>query len=69
MFLLDTTLLTELRRPEKANRGLITWVESVVPAELFISVITVFELELGTEQAARRDSAKGKVLRTWIDSQ
>jgi predicted nucleic acid-binding protein len=69
MFLLDTDVLSELRRPDKANRGLIAWAKSTVPAELFISAITLFEIELGAAQAARKDAVKGKVLRTWIETQ
>ena len=62
MFLLDTNILSELRRPDKANRGLITWAKDTVPGELFISAITLFEIELGAAQAARKDAIKGKVL-------
>jgi len=69
MFLLDTDVLSELRRPDKANPGLITWAKSTVLAELFISAITLFEIELGAAQAARKDAVKGKVLRTWIETQ
>jgi toxin FitB len=47
MFLLDTNVLSELRRPDKANPGLIAWAKDTVPAELFISAITLFEIELG----------------------
>jgi predicted nucleic acid-binding protein len=69
MFLLDTNVLSELRRPDKANPGLIAWAKSTVPAELFISAITLFEIELGAVQAAWEDAVKGKVLRSWIDTQ
>jgi predicted nucleic acid-binding protein len=40
-----------------------------VPADLFISAITLFEIELGAVQAAWEDAVKGKVLRSWIDTQ
>lgn len=68
MFLLDTNVVSELRRPDKANAGLAAWAAGVVPAELFISAITLFEIELGTAQAKRKDAAKGAVLRAWIDT-
>jgi len=68
MFLLDTNAVSELRRPDRANAGLAAWAASAAPAELFISAITLFEIELGTAQAARRDAAKGAVLRAWIDT-
>ena len=69
MFLLDTNVLSELRWPDKANPGLNAWAKSTVPAELFISAITLFEIELGAAQTARKDAVKGKVLRTWIETQ
>jgi len=68
MFLLDTNVLSELRRPDKANPGLIAWAKSTVPAVLFISAITLFEIESGAAQATRKDAIKGKVLRTWIET-
>ncbi|HEY0837982.1 MAG TPA: type II toxin-antitoxin system VapC family toxin [Azospirillum sp.] len=68
MFLLDSNALSELRRPDRANAGLAAWAAGALAAELFISAITLFELELGVAQAERRDAAKGKVLRIWLDS-
>jgi len=69
MFLIDTNVLSELRRPDKANPGVVAWAESVAPGDLFISAITLFEIELGTAQAGWKDPAKGSMLRKWIDSQ
>ena len=67
MFLLDTNVLSELRRPDKANPGLVAWAASVEPGSLFVSAITLFEIELGAAQAARKDAEKGALLRAWID--
>jgi predicted nucleic acid-binding protein len=69
MFLLDTNILSEFRRPERANPGVIAWAKGTTPADLFISAITLFEIELGAAQAARKDLAKGKILRIWIETQ
>ncbi|WKW50432.1 type II toxin-antitoxin system VapC family toxin [Rhodomicrobium lacus] len=69
MFLLDTNVLSELRRPERANVGLAAWAASAPPEEFFISAITLFEIELGVAQAERKDATKGAVLRGWIDAQ
>jgi len=68
MFLLDTNVVSELRRPDRANAGLTAWAAGAASAELFISAITLFEIELGTAQAERKDAAKGAVLRAWIDT-
>ena len=69
MFLLDTNALSEPRRPDKANPGLAAWAAGAVAGELFLSAITLFEVELGAAQAGRNDATKGNVLRGWIDTQ
>ena len=69
MFLLDTNVISELRRPEKANRDVLAWAKATPAAGFFLSVITVLEIELGTLLVARRDKAQGAVLRKWIEEQ
>jgi predicted nucleic acid-binding protein len=69
MFVLDTNVVSELRRPEKANQKVVAWASSVPLASIFISVITVLELEFGALSIARKDKAQGLVLRSWIDDQ
>lgn len=69
MLLLDTNVVSELRRPEKANPKLAAWALSAPLGSAFLSVITIFELELGALSVARRDAAQGRVLRAWIDDQ
>ena len=69
MFLLDTNVISELRRPEKANRDVLAWAKATPAAGFFLSVITVLEIELGTPLVARRDRAQGAVLRKWIEEQ
>lgn len=69
MFLLDTNVISELRRPEKANRYVLAWAESVTAASFFLSAISILEIEIGTLQLGRRDPDRGALLRTWIDQQ
>jgi toxin FitB len=69
MYLIDTNVLSELRRPDKANPNVVAWASEVAPGDLFVSVITLFEIELGAMQAGWKDPTKGEVLRKWIDSQ
>ncbi|HJX52766.1 MAG TPA: type II toxin-antitoxin system VapC family toxin [Polyangia bacterium] len=69
MFVLDTNVVSELRRPEKANQKVVAWASSVPLASIFISVITVLELEFGALSIERKDKAQGLVLRSWIDNQ
>ncbi|MFV3130050.1 type II toxin-antitoxin system VapC family toxin [Niveispirillum sp. KHB5.9] len=67
MFLLDTNVLSELRRPERADAGVVTWAADADPASLFVSAISIFEIELGAALAGRRDAVQGRMLRAWID--
>ncbi len=69
MFLLDTNVVSELRRPEKANPRVRAWASATPVASVFLSSITVLELELGVLLAERRDATQGAVLRAWLDGQ
>lgn len=69
MFLLDTNVISELRRPERADRKVVAWASTVPAAGFFLSAITILEIELGALQVARKDAAQGAVLRAWIDDQ
>lgn len=68
MFLLDTNVLSELRRRDRTHPRVAAWADHVHPAELFLSAITILEIEAGTLMVQRRDPAQGAVLRAWIDS-
>lgn len=70
MYLLDTNLVSELRkiRLGKADVRVAAWADSVDAAELYLSVITIQELEMGVLLLERRDSAQGALLRTWLDA-
>ena len=69
MFLLDTTTVSELRkvRGGKANPGVARWAEDAPPGQLFLSVITIHELEHGVLLAERTDQDRGGILRAWLD--
>jgi toxin FitB len=69
MFLLDTNVISELRRPKKADSNIVAWARTIPAASFFLSAISILEIELGTLQIARRDAAQGAILRTWIDDQ
>jgi predicted nucleic acid-binding protein len=71
MFVLDTNVVSELRkvRSKKADLNVARWAESVNAETLYISAITVLELELGVLQRERKDTAQGAMLRTWLDTQ
>jgi predicted nucleic acid-binding protein len=66
-FLLDTNVISEMRRPERAAAGVLNWMESRADGTLWCSVISILELEMGALQALRRDRLKGTMLRTWLE--
>lgn len=70
MYLLDTNVVSELRKVNqgKADPNVAAWDASVDATDLYLSVITVQELEIGVQLAERRDPAKGALLRTWLNS-
>ena len=69
MFVLDTNVVSALRkvRSGKAHSGVAAWAERVSSAELFISAITIHELEHGVLLIERSDPVQGAVLRAWLD--
>jgi predicted nucleic acid-binding protein len=71
MFLLDTDVISELRKAKsgRANRNVVKWARSVSATALYLSAITILELETGVLLIERRDVAQGATLREWLDSQ
>lgn len=71
MFLLDTNVISELRRvgSGKADARVVQWARGVETAALYLSVICILELELGVVQMERRDALQGATLRAWLDGQ
>jgi predicted nucleic acid-binding protein len=69
MYLLDTNVISELRkvRSGKAHANVARWAEQTRIIELFISVVSVQELEIGVLLKERKDEAQGRLLRTWLD--
>ncbi|TFH81658.1 type II toxin-antitoxin system VapC family toxin [Pseudomonas kribbensis] len=65
MYLLDTNVISELRKPQ-ADKNVVAWARTVIAPRMFISAITLKELETGVLRMERRDPAQGKVLRTWL---
>ncbi len=69
MYLLDTNVVSELRkvRAAKADPNVARWAGSVDASELYLSVISVQELEIGVLLVDRRDAVQGAMLRTWLN--
>ena len=69
MFLLDTNVVSELRkvRTGKAHPNVTAWVRTVQDSSLFLSAIIVQELEIGVLQLERKDLTQGAILRRWLE--
>jgi len=71
MYLLDSNIISEFRKAPsgRANPGVVAWARTVPPESLFISAITLMELEKGVQLKARTDPAAGDVLHRWLAEQ
>ena len=69
MFVLDTNVISELRRPTKANPKVLAWASATPVIQTYVSAITILEIELGALLMERKDKGHAKVLRAWIDTQ
>lgn len=69
MYLLDTNVISELRKVKsgKADKNVVAWANSVSATRLFLSVISILELETGILLVERRDPTQGARLRAWLD--
>lgn len=66
MYLLDTVVVSELRRRER-NANVVLWVESVAPMDLFLSTVTIGEIELGIEKQRPVNTVFANELTHWLD--
>jgi toxin FitB len=69
MFVLDTNVVSELRKVRlgRADGSVTAWTQSVDAADLFVSAITIMELELGVLSIERKDAVQGALLRSWLE--
>ena len=71
MYILDTNVISELRkiRLGRADAQVARWADSVAVSDLYLSTISVQELETGVLLIERRDEAQGAILRGWLENQ
>jgi predicted nucleic acid-binding protein len=67
--LLDTNVLSEIRRPARAHPNVRRWFSESVGDEHFISALTIYELEWGAQNALRKGLPHAPLLRAWLDEQ
>jgi predicted nucleic acid-binding protein len=68
MFILDTNVVSELRKKSRANRDVAEWALRRPAQQLFMSVVTVRELECGVLQSARKDPRQAASLGIWLEA-
>ena len=66
MYLLDTNVVSELRRP-RPHGAVLAWLASVDDTELFVSAVTLGEIQAGIELTRGQDPAKASELEGWLD--
>ena len=66
-YLVDTNVVSELRKDERADPLVIDWFRRRRPQDVFLSVLTVGELRRGVRRIQRRDSRAASVLEAWLD--
>lgn len=66
VFLLDTNIVSELRRP-RPHGGVLAWLRGVPATDLRLSAVTVGEIQAGIELTREQDSAKAAELEAWLD--
>lgn len=74
MYLLDTNVVSELRKAPgapgksgRADRHVVNWAKSLPAESMFLSVISILEIELGVRLMERRDARQGDLLRCWLE--
>lgn len=68
MYLLDTNIVSELRRP-RPNQSVVGWLAGIPTEHLFISALTIGEIQAGIEITRGQDPAQAEELEGWLDEQ
>jgi toxin FitB len=66
MFLLDTNIVSELRKP-RPHGAVVAWLESVDDAQLFLSAVTLGEIQAGIELTREPDPGKAQDIEAWLE--
>lgn len=66
-FLLDTNVISELRKGIRANSNVLVWFDAASDDDLFLSVVVIGELRQGVERVRRRDGKSASHLERWLD--
>lgn len=67
MYLLDTNVVSELRRA-RPNRAVVAWLSDIPAEQLFLSAVTLGELQAGVEIIRQQDPEKAEEIEAWVDT-
>jgi predicted nucleic acid-binding protein len=67
MYLLDTNIISELRRP-RPHSSLVTWLSGLASDQIFVSAVTLGEFQSGVEKIRQQDTGRAEIIESWIDS-
>lgn len=65
-YLLDTNVISEVRKP-KPHGAVVAWLETLRDEQMFLSAVTIGELQAGVERTRTQDEAKAQEIETWLD--
>jgi len=65
-YLVDTNVISELRKGSRCNAGVASWFAGVSPEGIYLSVLTLGEIRKGIENIRRRDERTAEVLEVWL---
>jgi predicted nucleic acid-binding protein len=66
VYLLDTNVVSELRRP-RPHGAVVAWLESVADVDLYLSAVTIGEIQAGIEITREQDAPKAEDIETWLE--
>ncbi len=66
MYLLDTNVVSELRKP-KPHGAVVAWLQSIEDSHLFLSAVTLGEIQAGIELTREQDAAKATEIESWLE--
>lgn len=65
-YLVDTNVISELRKGKRCDKAVAAWWSTVVPKEIFLSVLTIGEIRKGIESLRRRNPRSASTLESWL---
>jgi hypothetical protein len=66
-YLLDTNVVSELRKP-KPRGAVVRWINTLRPEQIFLSAVTIGELQAGVELTCKNDAAKALEIEAWLNA-